>query len=409
MKKLIFALLPLLVGCTNVQNKGNDSVNTGEGQLVTFHLNAPPSKVEPLLLSEIADSVSYVALESKKETLTDMAIQCGDRYYTVINEERLLCFDKYGKYLHQVGRRGRGPDEYPWMTGYNDFDVDPANDWVYCNSNNYIQVYNENGKYVKSLTGGSWDYSPCYVYNYLAYFAPYLSPSEIIDGRNNLIVWNNKKTTEERKKFWKELGDKSNNQSYSRDGTHCVSFISNDEFYCWSVFYDTLMMAKGKEVKPVCLIIPENKYKPEDLYNKDNKSLLLQPIIQNMYKCKDKILLSVKYFASVENAKDYYSNKNKKYCYWVLCNFKNGNVTYHANCIINDLDGGPNILFPNSGREIYSLSVEDLKNDKEIYKSYFTDRVEAKLKDQEGKFQRLLESLADDANPIVRTFHWKEK
>ncbi|MDD4637588.1 MAG: hypothetical protein PHV66_08300, partial [Bacteroidales bacterium] len=71
MRKLIFALLPLLVGCTNVQNKGNDSANPdSQNELVTFHLNAPPSKVEPLLLSELADSVSYVALETTKETLT---------------------------------------------------------------------------------------------------------------------------------------------------------------------------------------------------------------------------------------------------------------------------------------------------------------------------------------------------
>lgn len=55
-----------------------------------------------------------------------------------------------------------------------------------------------------------------------------------------------------------------------------------------------------------------------------------------------------------------------------------------------------------------SISVEDLKNDKEIYNSYFTPGVKAKLKDQEGKFQRLFEPLADDANPIIRTFHWKE-
>ena len=118
-----------------------------------------------------------------------------------------------------------------------------------------------------------------------------------------------------------------------------------------------------------------------------------KPLILGMHVFKEKLLLYVQY------------DPSEAHNYWVMCNLKDGNVTYHTNYIINDLDGGPNILASN---DIYSISVEDLKNDKEIYDSYFTEGVKAKLKDQEGKFQRLLESLADDANPIIRTIHWKE-
>lgn len=118
-----------------------------------------------------------------------------------------------------------------------------------------------------------------------------------------------------------------------------------------------------------------------------------------MYVCNDKILLYIRYYPSIQ----------ERTHYWALCDLKDGSVTYHSDYIINDLDGGPNILGPNADdEEIYSLSVEDLKNDEEIYNSYFTPGVEAKLKDQEGKFQRLFEPLADDANPIIRTIHWKE-
>ena len=129
---MIFALLPLLVGCTNVQNKGNDSANTGDGQLVTFHLNAPPSIVEPLMLSELADSVSYVALETTKETLTKDGVQYGDRYYCCF-KSNILCFDKTGKFLHQVGQVGRGPQEYIMSRNYViTFRVDVTYNWVYC-------------------------------------------------------------------------------------------------------------------------------------------------------------------------------------------------------------------------------------------------------------------------------------
>lgn len=413
MKTIIFALLPLLVGCTNVQNKGNDSGNTFDGQLVTFYLNAPPSKVEPLLLSELADSVSYVALETTKETLTKDAFQYGDRYYTIINEERLLCFDKNGKFLHQIGSKGKGPEEYQWLDyDYSNIKVDPVTDWIYVKSDSCTQVYDENGKYAKTIKGGYWRSLPEFIYNHMAYFAPRTHPTkEIIDERTNLSLTNNKEFIQKNNKFWRDLYDKYRKEGYcEHEATEPVHSISNDACYTWSVFYDTVMMARGKEVKPFCRIIPENKYMPEDCYSKNFKELL-QPLISRMYLCNNKLLLYVRYYPSFENALAFHTNpkENTKYCYWVVCDMKDGSATYHSNYIVNDLDGGPNVLLPiYRVEDIYSLNVEDLKNDEDIYNSYFTDGVKAKLKDQEGKFQCLLETLADDANPIIRTYHWKE-
>ena len=407
MKNLILELLTLLVACTNAQNKENDSTNADtQSGLVTFHLNTPPSTVEPLLLSEIADSVSYVALETTKETLTDKAIQRGDRYYTIVNEDRLLCFDKNGKYLHQIGRSGKGPEEYTCMDNYNCFTVDSETNWVYCNSlEKRTQVYDENGRFVKSLTGGLWSYHPDFVYNHFVCLTLTCHPIvEVLDERNNQYVTNNKEKIEEIRRFWCAVIVKCQKEGKKEDsssgmGLEPVTSISNDALYRWSVFFDTVMMAKGKDVKPFCRIIPENKYLPEDIYYSNRKSWLLQPIILRMYVCNDKILLYIRYFPSIQESTHY----------WALCDLKDGSVTYHSDYIINDLDGGPNILGPNDyDEEIYSISVEDLKNDDEIYKSYVTEGVKAKLKNQEGKFQRLLESLEDDANPIVRTFHWKK-
>ena len=387
--------------------KSADSSNTDNGQLVTFHLNAPPAKVEPLLLSELADSVSYVALETTKETLTSFAYRFGDRYYSVIRnevEERLVCFDKSGKYLHQIGRQGNGPEEYLWISCR----PDPKTNWAYFGSPEKTQVYDQNGKFVKSIKREmEWDFLPRYVYNDLAYFIPTDNPAiEIVDFRTNQRITNNKVAIEKNMTFWREQNKKhpDNKIAYS-GGSMSLSKISKDAFYCWSVFFDTVMMAKGKEVKPLCRIIPENKYKMDDLFNKDSKAFLLQPLIIDMEVCKNKLLLYVAYFKSIDDVSAYRNQKEMKCLYWVVCDLKNGSVTYHPNYIVNDLDGGPNVIC--GYNMISNLSVEDLKNDKEIYNSYFTEGVEAKLKDQEGKFQRLLEPLANDANPIIRTIHWK--
>ncbi len=408
MRKLILALLPLLLGCTNVQNKGNDSTNAdSQNGLVTFHLNAPPSTVEPLLLSELADSVSYVALETTKESLISYAYQFGERYYSVIRngeEDRLICFDKSGKDLHQIGRKGNGPEEYQWISCR----PDPITNWAYFQSTEKIQVYDENGKFVKSIKKDKeWDFLPRYVYNDLAYFIPTDNPAiEIVDFRTNQRITNNKVAIEKNMTFWTELYKKHSDRISYSGGTETLSKISKDVFYCWSVFFDTVMMAKGKEVKPLCRIIPENKYTIDDLFNKDSKAFLLQPLIIDMEVCNNKLLLYVVYLKSIDDYSAYRNRHGTNYMYWVVCDLKNGSVTYHPYYIINDLDGGPNVTRIHN--MMSNLSVEDLKNDKEIYNSYFTPGVKAKLKDQEGKFQRLLEPLANDANPIIRTIHWKE-
>ncbi len=402
----ILLLLTLtLVACGGKKTADSTNADSQKG-LVTFHLNAPPSTVEPLLLSELADSVSYVALETTKETLTKDGVQYGDRYYCCF-ESNILCFDKTGKFLHQVGQVGRGPQEYVMSRNYlNTFRVDVTNNWVYCFSTDHrTLIYDENGKYVKTLTGEFHNYACKLVYNHLIYFgaeAVMLNPITIIDERTNKKVNIDRFSKEFVKEWNKKLMDeiqgysKMNKEMYILREMQPVSYQTKDTYYEWNIFeHDTVYTAHEGKVSPFCLLCPINKYELKNLFVNEGEIVNRknQPLILGMYVFKDKLLLYVQYIPSED------------YNYWVVCNLKDGNVTYHTNSIINDLDGGPNILASN---DIYSLSVEDLKNDEEIYNSYFTEGVEAKLKDQEGKFQRLLEPLVDDANPIIRTIHWKE-
>jgi len=402
MRIFILALLHLLVGCTNVQNKGNDSTNVDSQKgLVTFHLNAPPSTVEPLLLSELADSVSYVALETTKETLTKDGVQYGDRFYSIV-DKKILCFDENGKFLHQVGKCGNGPEEFIWSRDdYRNLKVDVHTNWIYCRSiDGKVQVYDQNGRFIKSLTGNDYNHFISMVYNYNVSFITGDS-TYLIDTHTNKKVWMNRISNELRQK-WKLLFEKYRNmkkQSFSTYGMSQVIYSSNKAWYLWYAFRsDTVYMANNNEFKPFCLIAPQNKFKYEDQFDETFKSIPHQPLIQSMYVLKDLILLHVIYFAS-NSLQDNYND------YWVVCDMKDRSVSYHSNYIVNDLDGGPNIK---NSDDIYTLSVEDFKNDKEIYNSYFTEGVKVKLKDQEGKFQHLLESLVDDANPIIRTIYWKE-
>ena len=393
--------------------KSADSTNADSQKgLVTFHLNAPPSSVEPLMLSELADSVSYVALETTKETLTQDGVQYGDRFYTATNN-KILCFNKDGKYMHQVGNLGKGPEEYLYPPRNDYFRVDATNNWVYCySSDNRAVVYDENGRYVKSLKG-KYVHDPIrMVYNHLIYvYDENTYNINIIDGLKNEKVNTDrmsKTQIDEKKKYLKELRDKNKVPGQNQLGMSTVSPpSSSDAYFRFGVLEcDTVFEARGKEVRPLCLIIQKNKYVPEDKYN-NAYSFLLRPLVLVMHVLKGKLLLYVRYYSSMDQCKPepLYISQSDRVNYWVLCDLKDGSVTYYTNYIVNDLDGGPNIV---TRKNIYCLSVEDLKNDEEVYKGFFSEGVKAKLKDQEGKFQRLLESLANDANPIIRTIHWKQ-
>lgn len=402
-KQMLCVFIVLMaISCNQTPKTENSSDSQGlipqKGGLITFHLNEPPSSVKPLMLSQLADSVSYVALETRDEVLTDDGIQMGDRFYAFFRGE-ILCFDKKGKYLHRVGKPGRGPEEYMWLSAAFEYvKADPISNWVYVFSHDMrTQVYDEKGNYVKTLKGGTWGESMEFVYNHVAYQINGYYPtrtneditiSTISDTRTGNELYHKKaKPINVFEEEYKNMG-----QVHSLGmSAYC---LSDNAFYKWTVFQDTVYIAQNGEIRPYCLIIPENKYKPENQFVNNNDARIRQPLILKMYILSDQILLCV----------GYKTNSEQGTSYWVLCDMKNGSVKYYDKVIVNDLDSGPNIKYRIN---IFCLSAEDFKNDEDIYDSYFTKGVKAKLKDQEGKFQQVLKPLEDDANPIMRVIHWK--
>lgn len=397
---VFIVLMAISCNQTSKTEKSSDSqgLTPKAGGLVTFHLNEPPSSVEPLMLSQLADSVSYVALETRNETLTNDAVLHGDRYYTFVHGV-LICFDSKGKFLHQIGKPGPGSEEYAMQSASMSLiNVDPTDNYVYCTSSDLrTKVYDENGKFVKSLEGEIFKYGFSFCCNHFAYDIRGYFPDRynqkysvfvIVDTRTGKELM--RKTVDPIAKVSKEVGS---NIPLGYMGLAASSF-TQDAFYHWTVFQDTMFKAHDGNVTPYCLIIPKNKYKAENRFVNQFEAALRQPLIRTLFVLNSRLLLDVKYIPSVGQGMSY----------WVLCDMKDGSVTYYDDYIVNDLDGGPNIK---KSPNIYCLSTEDFKNDENIYDSYFTKGVKAKLKEQDGKFQCLLKTLEDDANPIMRVIHWK--
>lgn len=106
-----------------------------------------------ITLSQIADDINYTPL--------DNSIQLGEfydfHYPNFINSEiflyenkiGVLVFERNGKFIRQIGSKGRGPGEYRYGL---DFTVDKKNETIYINDLSYIKVYNKEGQFLRSFS-----------------------------------------------------------------------------------------------------------------------------------------------------------------------------------------------------------------------------------------------------------------
>lgn len=105
-------------------------------------LSTPKSSITNL--SDIATDIEYIALQTTDNSLISRisSLKVVGNYIYVITgtHDKLLCFDKSGKYLFQLSKIGRGPEEYESL---NDFDIDTKNSMLAVESNKEIIFYKQ--------------------------------------------------------------------------------------------------------------------------------------------------------------------------------------------------------------------------------------------------------------------------
>ena len=102
-KKIILLLLSaaLMAACSNNQ-KGSERIRINEAKHMQVNL------------SDYVISLEYVPLETKAECLIDRnpGFYVLDEYIVVTTSQQCFLFDRSGKFIREIGRAGRGPDEY---------------------------------------------------------------------------------------------------------------------------------------------------------------------------------------------------------------------------------------------------------------------------------------------------------
>jgi len=390
---LLLATTLTLFSCKNKTSEGQSS-----SELKVFNLSVPEGDLPKLNLSQLADSVSYVAIETNNDCLASFALPGEGRIYSYSSTNgEATCFDmNTGKFLHKIGGKGGSEEEYSELRQSSE---DPVDHHFYVGLDHKIKSYDENGKYIKTIEHAYEQAGSFWVYNGLLYLYSEIYSKDttqwaLIDVESEKVLFEKKHPFHETFSLGYKFGISILENS--------CNGVRGDKCYYYQPSKDTVFCLQDKTVSAVCRIDIDGIH---DKAGKINQAVFTKEanyMSVASFQIFDNKLLAVCNYSDGEDYRHYYA----------LLNLKDGAISYYDARIIDDLDGGPDILLLAGQHPVVgfyqSLSVEDLKNDEEIYNSYFTPGVKAKLKDQDGKFQRILDPLERDANPIVRVVHWKK-
>ena len=133
------------------------SCSQTEQEIKTINFEDALNKPKELKLSEIAQKVEYIKLDTSEKGLMGWvsdAIILKDRIVLVDNKgghKGAFLFDKDGAFIKQIGKRGKGPEgEYNEILG---IDIDYENEKIMILPGNqrFIQLYDFDGNFIENI------------------------------------------------------------------------------------------------------------------------------------------------------------------------------------------------------------------------------------------------------------------
>jgi hypothetical protein len=141
-KILVFFSLIVFIGFTSCKKEQKNSLRT----IDLVHAG----EMQKVNLSQFASDISYIPLSTSEEDLVSFIVKVvrTDSSYFVSDGRDLYRFSSEGDYICKIGHRGKGGEEFLTVA---DFGVDQSKGMVYVLGFTKIQVYNEEGNYVKTI------------------------------------------------------------------------------------------------------------------------------------------------------------------------------------------------------------------------------------------------------------------
>jgi hypothetical protein len=311
-----------------------------------------------ITLAGIADDIKYVPLDSNFPfTPYNYRITPGF-IYTSTKNSGILKFDRQGKLINTIGRKGRGPGEF--SSGFK-FTVDEKSGDVFImDTGNRTKVYSQNGTFLREIrlseiVGSERWNSDIEIFNSKIFYPNSIESGNskynwlILDTLGNLVAT-------------KENSVPSFQNNMGRDA---VIYKYGNKLFYYNWYNDTIFSISPDLIyNGEYVFAPGNHRWPKMIINtmkiEEMNSLLhsvFEPI--RMSETKHFILLTYGY---LDKAAFCLINKENKKTFLAYKNFgTSGNgYRYTTSCLINDIDGGmplTNIGYYSENNEEYITSL----------------------------------------------------
>lgn len=158
MKKLVVVITTLfiLLSCNSLTEKVKPAIEKLELVFpATIDVDRARSDNEIPLLSDFADDISYIKLKTPSNVFVQIIndVQISKENIFILENQRVMVFDREGNYIRTIGKIGRGPNEYVYLRSFCVVKNDEGKDELifYTGPEGDVYRYNVNGDVIAKL------------------------------------------------------------------------------------------------------------------------------------------------------------------------------------------------------------------------------------------------------------------
>jgi len=384
---LILALF--VISCQNSNNKDNN-------QIKTFDLKELP-KLTMVKLSDLGfTDIEYIPLETSEKSLisgTDdvffpIKIVVGENFYLIKRFNTILKFQYNGSFQARIGTVGRGPGEFIVA---HDIDINSKDHCFYLVSawQKKFNVYSESGEFKRSFNMPLYapidfrfvdDNILCYCENHMGN----IENSFTLLDTNGLVI----KSFPNRYPF-------KNHDAFGFPGEN-IFYRFNNKLFKKEVYSDTIYVYENMAFRPHLVIeVGKKLVTPEARSKYDGKEIgknFIMPL--NLFEFGDYVYFDFVYKYEPPDDVLIYSFIGSK-----QSNFQA--LFIKSEGIINDLDGGPNILPRTIKDDNTIIALIDALQLKAYVSSETFINSDAIFPEKKKELEKLANSLKETDNPVL--------
>lgn len=223
---------------------------------------------ETASLKEFATQTSYIPLETNDSTLISRIsdIKKKDHLYYISDESTLYKFNKEGKLVGKISKKGTGPDEY---TNISDFQIDKdGNVWVLNRNQKRLNLYSWEGTLLKQIHLKYWVekisfHDDSYIYMF--------GGNVLEEGKDSKIQVFDMNTEQYTAHF---LPIDKNQSNYLHIlGQQCFD-KQNEGTYFYQLFNDTIYKLTPQSIEPYICVNLDNKNIPASFYERKYENVM---------------------------------------------------------------------------------------------------------------------------------------